>query len=291
MLRNYFCGKVSKMSFFSKNLSVFSSLLVIISGCITFNAEEEMRESIFKMQTRLLSIEKSLSKDNAGISARADQARQGVASVSSKISGVEREIQTLAGQIDLFKHALEKGEMPGAMQSEESLFSRLTGIEERVAQIEDTQKDILEMVEVLDNKNKKPGGSKGLKNEKKISTMAQARDAFKKRRYAYLRRDVPMLKAKVTKRSSRQELSFLYAESLYKLGSLEDAAIEFHEFLDSKPSKKYLPHAKMRMGDCYRHLGKSEAAEIYYEELMSEFPRTEESKWAKERLDKMAKRN
>ena len=83
------------------------------------------------------------------------------------------------------------------------------------------------------------------------------------------------------------ELTYLYAESLYKLGSLKDAAIEFHDFIDSKPPVKYLPHAKMRMGDCYRHLGDKETAVIYYEELISEYPKTEEADYAKERLAKI----
>ena len=77
----------------------------------------------------------------------------------------------------------------------------------------------------------------------------------------------------MTKQSSQYELDYLYAESLFKLGNLKDAAIEFHDFLDSKPPVKYLPHAKMRMGDCYRHLGDKETASIYYEELITEFPK------------------
>lgn len=264
-------------------------LLATVSSasCMSFRAEKQMRDDMFKMQTRLLELEKGVQKDSAGISKRADQASQGVASISSSINSLEREIQQLGGQVDMFKYALEKGEMPGAMESEDSLFSRLSNIEERVAQMEETQKDILTMIEGLDTKGK---NKSNLKSNKSIGSLSEAREAFKKKRYSYLKRDIPALKKKMSRKSSKQELSYLYAESLYKLGSLKDAAIEFHDFLDSKPAKKYLPHAKMRMGDCYRHLGDKETASIYYEELISEYPKTTEATWAKERLAKISKK-
>jgi TolA-binding protein len=40
----------------------------------------------------------------------------------------------------------------------------------------------------------------------------------------------------------------------------------------------------MRLGDCFRHLGDNETAKLYYEELIRDFPNTDEAAKAKERL-------
>ena len=140
----------------NKNLCLLTLVLIGISltSCIPFRTEKNLRDDIFKMQTRLLDLERQLNKENAGVSQQANRATKGVASMSSSIGSLEREIQKLNGEVDIFKYALEKGEMPGAMQSEDSLFSRITNIEERLAQVEDTQKDVLTMIDKL-NKGKK----------------------------------------------------------------------------------------------------------------------------------------
>lgn len=263
---------------------------LLLTSCMTFQEQKQMKDDMFKMQTRLLELEKNMKNDNAGITKRTDKASQEVANVSSSMGSLEREIQKLAGDVDLVKYAFKTGEAPAPLAGENSLFSRFSSLEDRVTVVEQTQKDILTMLEKIqssNNKSKKPGSN--LKTSKKISTLSEAREAFKRKRYSYLKRDIPGLKKKMTKQSSQYELDYLYAESLFKLGNLKDAAIEFHDFLDSKPPVKYLPHAKMRMGDCYRHLGDKETASIYYEELITEFPKAPESKTARERLAKIKK--
>lgn len=273
-------------------ITTWCALMALSASCMTVKSEQRLRDDMFKLQTRLLELEKGMQKKSAGNAERSENASKGVASVSTSIDSLEREVQQLSGQVDMFSYALEKGEMPGAMASKDSLFSRLSNIEERVAQIEETQKDILTMIEQskkLDTE-KKASKTIELKSTTRIASLAQAREAFEKRRYAYLKRDIPQLKTKMTKQSSKKELSFLYAESLYKLGSLKDAAIEFNNFLDSKPPKEFLARAKMRMGDCYRHLGDRDTAAIYYEELISEFPSSSEAASARERLSNIKKK-
>jgi TolA-binding protein len=62
------------------------------------------------------------------------------------------------------------------------------------------------------------------------------------------------------------------------------AALKYNEFLESNPPKNYLPLVKMRLGDCFRNLGDAGTAKIYYEELIKEFPNSNEASKAKERL-------
>jgi TolA-binding protein len=57
-----------------------------------------------------------------------------------------------------------------------------------------------------------------------------------------------------------------------------------------KPSKKHLAQAKMRMGDCYRHLGDVETAMIYYQEVVRDFPKTEQGIKSKERISQLSEK-
>ena len=51
--------------------------------------------------------------------------------------------------------------------------------------------------------------------------------------------------------------------------------------------KNHLAHAKLRLGDCFRHLGDKATARLCYEELMAKHTGTNEAKLAKDRLDKL----
>lgn len=261
--------------------------LSFLTSCMTFKAEKEMRDDIFKLQTRLLEVEGNLEKDQEGMSQKTTTATRGVASVSASVDALEREIQRLKGEVDTLKYALSNGSMPGGGdENEQSIFSKVTTIEERIGKIEQTQKDILDLVskKKFSSNSKKAGSKYALKNQNGLATLSQARKAFKDRKYAYLKRDVPELRKKMTKKSSVFELDYMYAESLFKLGSIKDAVLKYNDLIDSNPPSKYLLPAKMRMGDCYRYLGEAEMATIYYEEVVAEYPKSNEAAKAKERL-------
>ena len=130
---------------------------------------------------------------------------------------------------------------------------------------------------------RKPDGSKGM------TTAKQFREAFGKRQFKRIIEDGPSAIKAITKPKEKEELTWLVAEAHYKLGQMREAALQFNEFIDSKPSVKYLPQARLRMGDAFRNLGDPATARIYYQELISKHPKSPEASKAKDRLKELGK--
>lgn len=77
------------------------------------------------------------------------------------------------------------------------------------------------------------------------------------------------------------------AESQFRVGNIQEAALKFNDFVDSKPAS-HLAEAKMRLGDCFRHLGDNATAKVYYDEVTKQFPGSPEATKAGERLGELA---
>ena len=127
------------------------------------------------------------------------------------------------------------------------------------------------------------------KQEKSLATMKQFRDAYGKRQFKRIVEDAPAAVKTASKPKDREEIAFLHAEALYKLGQMREAALQFNEFIDTKPAVKYLPQARLRMGDAFRNLGDPGTAKIYYQELIAKHPKSPEASKAKDRLKELGK--
>ena len=127
------------------------------------------------------------------------------------------------------------------------------------------------------------------RSDKSLGTLKQFRDAYGKRQFKRVIEDAPAAIKLLTKAKDREEVAFLHAEALYKLGQMREAALQFNEFIDSKPAAKYLPQARLRMGDAFRNLGDPATAKIYYQELITKHPKSPEATKAKDRLKELGK--
>ncbi len=74
------------------------------------------------------------------------------------------------------------------------------------------------------------------------------------------------------------------AFSKYETGEVRESALEISDLLEQYPKSKFVPKAKLYLGHCFLKLGDKETAKIYYKELISEFPKSNYSKLAKEKL-------
>jgi hypothetical protein len=254
------------------------SALLLVSACMTPSEKRDMQNDMFNVQTRLLNLEQSLTDTSKKAETTGDSAAKRLASTSTQLDKMARDIQQVRGEMDALRIGVVTGQMPGSSPEDGSVAQTLTQIGERLDAIEQAQQELLDALAKSGVKKpavakKTGGGAKGAEDLQK---------AFDAKRYKQVAEDAPrLLKAGG---GGKEQISFLYAESLFKLGKLRDAALKYNDFIESKPSAKYLPLAKMRIGDCFRHLGDGVTAKLYYEELVKEFPDTEEAARAKERL-------
>lgn len=263
-----------------KNLSsiLLFICLTVLPGCFTPQKEKELNNDIFNLQTRVLQLETSTKKRAADKSTQ-----KHVASVTSDMERITIDIQKIKGEIGALKIGVVTGQMPGTDPNQEgSVAQTLNNIITRLEALELAQSEIMSTIEDI-GKNKKKSKKK---SRTKISSISALQKAFDKKRYKHVAQDAPRLIRK-SKKKDKSKILFVYAESLYKLGKLRDAALQFNDFIDNQPRSSKIPHAKMRMGDCFRHLGDKATARLYYQDLVDNYPKASEAEKAKERLSKM----
>ncbi len=253
------------------------SLAVSMPGCITPREKKDMQNDVFNVQTRLLTLERQVTDANKDLRNTGESAAKRVASAQSDLDRVYRELQQMRGEIDALRIGVTTGQMPGAAAGEgSSVAASLSQLSERMEAVEQSQEELLEAL--------KKAGVKGQKKAKKsIASVDELQAAFDDKHFKQVVEDAP----KLTKEGSageKEQARFLLAEAYYKLGKMREAALRYNDFIDAKPSAKFLPLAKMRIGDCFRNLGDVATAKVYYEELIKEFPKSDEAAKAKERL-------
>ncbi len=271
------------------------------TGCLTLNEQHQMRADIIRLNTQYSQLEQSMSQEKtSGSGVKA------MASTGANIDRLSQQQSKMAGDIDLLRRALEKGDVPGIDTGKDSLLGRLNSLESRMTALELSQK---EMIELLEKSKGVSGGGQSESNnsqakpakeqdsrlivdpkESGSKAIKEARVLFNKNKWKQIIDVAPQWLPKFDKKIEKEEFFSIYAESLFKNGEIKEAAIKYNEFLELKPSKKFLPLAKMRMGDCYRHLGDNDTALIYYNEVIKDFPKTDQGVKSKERVAQLGKK-
>ncbi len=251
----------------------FVAIFTLLFGCFTPSEKKQMRKDMFDMQTRLLQLEGQLNGDKKAVG----ESTKRLASTNSQLDKINLDLQRIRGELDTLRVGVVTGQLPGTEGIQEgSIAANVADMSTRVEALESSMEEILSAIQ-------KAGIKKKTSKRKSVSGIKSLQAAFDKKQFKYVAEDAPGV-LKNTKSSDKDDVLFLYAESLYKLGKLRDAALKYNDLLDSKPEKKYMAKAKLRMGDCFRHLGDKVTAKLYYEELISEFPDAEEAGTAKDRL-------
>lgn len=275
-------------------LTMTSFVTLALTGCYTPAKERQIKNDIFAVQTRMLQLEQQLIEGNKETSQVGEVAKRTIASTSSEMERMSKELQRTRGDIDALKIGVATGQMPGQEQSAEgSIATQIADLKERMTAIEQQQTDILAAIEKGSKAGKgkneeKPKSGKPAKESAgsaaaEATTTVQLKTLFDKKKFKQVTEDGPRI-AKGAKGKEKEDTLFMVAESYYRLGKLRDAALQFNQFLETKPTGKNVPLANMRMGDSFRQLGDTATAKIYYEELISNFPSSAEATKAKERL-------
>lgn len=268
-------------------LGLAMALAAFFSGCIMPSEKKAMQGDIFNMQTRLLSIEQNVTETKNETKNTGESANKRIAATKADMDKLSSDIQKLRGDIDALRVGVVTGQLPGTdPEKEGSVAATLNAINTRLESVEANQEDLLDSL-------KKAGlGKKGGSAAKPAADTAKKKPsggveelqaAYDDKKYKQVSEDAMKL-IKEAKGPDRDTARFLLAESLFKLGKMRDAALRYNELVEGKPAAKYLPVSKMRIGDCFKNLGDVATASLYYEELIKEFPKSDEAGKAKEKL-------
>jgi TolA-binding protein len=253
--------------------------VLFVSGCSS-SGRTTQEENLYRVQKRLLDLERKVNEDVLGKQKREGARRQ--AQGDEKIDQLSNDLNMIRGDVDELRIGVTMGEMPGTPQGNDSLAKSVQALSVRLQEIEHRQ---LEMLELLDKAK-----AKGLAKQKEASlkTFAQVRKSFEEKKYQAITHSADVLLAgKALKPEERGEVKRYLAESHFALGKYRDAALEFNQLLVVPGMEIHLPEFKLRLGDCFRNLGDAKAALIFYREILRDHPQSKESSAAKAQVDKM----
>lgn len=269
--------------------------LLSLAACMTPAEEQQIKDDIFGLQSRVLQMENQLSAQGKEISTATNRQE---ASIGTRMDKIAIEIQRMKGDIDALRIGVSTGQLPGADPDQEgSVAKTLSQITERLSAVEDNQNKILGVIYKSTDPKKSDKKETGKEKEKdkakavekktsSLKTVDDLRAAYEKKKYKLVAEEGTKFLTTVKGKKDKQEATYIIAESMYKAGEIREAALKYNEFIESKP-KENMSHALLRMGDCFKQLGDAETAKIYYQELIQKFSNTEEAKLAKDKLAKL----
>jgi tetratricopeptide (TPR) repeat protein len=260
----------------SWKLGLLSVLNLVFVSCVTPNEKVQMQDDIGNLQGRLVAVEQQL---NIEVPKDTTKNNRNMASINSKVEKQTLELQKMMGEIDSLKVGVRTGQLPGQDPSQDSVAKTLSTILSRIDKIEANQKEIVAALDAKESTKKK-------NSDVKIKSLKKLRKSFAAKRYKDVVASSSYVYKKMKSKTSKLEVIYIEAESLYKLGQIRESALKYNEYLEMKP-KYNIAKVKNRLGDCFRQLGDKSTARLYYQEVVSDFKGSKDAKIAKERLAKL----
>jgi TolA-binding protein len=278
-----------------KKTSAVSGLSLLLSlsltGCMTPAEERQLKDDIFSLQTRLVAMEGQVGNQSKEITSQASRQE---ASVSTRLDKISIEIQRIKGDIDSLRVGVVTGQLPGGAEGtqETSASKNMTDIVARIDAIEENQNRIIAAIDKAietkkpEKKSESAESKERKESEAKLKTFKDMKTAFDNKNYKLIADHGEKLVGTFKQKKTKQEATFMLAESYYKSGNIREAALRYDEYLESKPTEN-LSFSLLRMGDSFKQLGDAETAKIYYQELIQKYGKSEEAKQARDKLSKL----
>lgn len=276
---------------------MFLFFTLLFQGC--YSHKKMLDDEIFDSQMRILALENIL---------RA----KGKEELSNQITGdtrskeIKLRLQRLEGDVGRLEVGVKTGILPGDPGGDNNLTTRLNNIANRVEALEKSHSVIAKIkvrIEQLERSQKEiistlgkislasgeaEAPIKSRSRRKSLKSLLEIERAFDKRKYLHISQDAKGLLEKVSSKD-KEDIFFYYAESLFKLGKLDEAVVAFDDFSKKYPKSKRSAKVYLRFGDSLRLLGKKKQALIFYNELIDKFSRSAEAITAKKEIKGISK--
>ncbi|MCY4443673.1 MAG: hypothetical protein OXC44_02600 [Proteobacteria bacterium] len=308
-----------RLSFNMFKIVILVTVIGSLVGCASLLGTDVINSHVLTLEKRIKQLETTIQTSNVDLKGDLKRLGQVIAKMNTNIGSIEGQLQKQSGDIDLLHRVVGKDDAVTYLQDnnegllketqylQQDIFSLKKGLEELSlqlteklkedlkihleelsAKIADVEKKVDEIdlkIEELEKNNKT--AAKASSAKKPLASLKEARLAYQKKFYTKLSREIPGLIPKMTKKTSVEELSFYYANSILSLGNLEKGALELKKFIDTNPRAEWRRKATLRLADAFRYRGEKDIATLYYDEVIEKFPNSEEAQTASQRRAKM----
>jgi tetratricopeptide (TPR) repeat protein len=238
--------------------------------------KREMTNDIQTLKEHVAVLQSGVKEGRTQSQAVGDVQQKNLATTQAEMERVNQDIKRIKGDIDSLKVGVTMGQMPGQEAAQDSVAAKLVEIQERLERIEGRVSELSST-----GTSKKPGAVKVSANADSESIVK----AYERKRYAEVIQDAPGVLRKV-KGKDREQVLNIYGESLYRTKKYKEAALQFNEILESKPSDAAAASAKLRVADSFKAMGDKDTSKLFYEEVLTKYPDSPEAAKAKKALGK-----
>lgn len=262
---------------FSKMMTLACLLMLTTTACITPMQKREMNDDIQTLKEHVATLQTALNEGRSHNQQTGEVQQRNLASFSADVERLNQEIKRMKGDIDTLRVGVTMGQLPGQeTPAEGSAMARLAEIQTRLDAMDARITDIQTATPAAKNSKK---GDKTSVNADPDSL----RKAFDRKHYNEVIEDAPAVLKKL-KGKDREGVLAIYGDSLMKVGKHKEAALQFNEIVESKPSDKAAANAKLKLAECFKSMGDRETSKLFYEELVAKYPDSPEATKAKKAL-------
>lgn len=185
------------------------------------------------------------------------------------IDEMKSEITRLSGRVEELERSAKANPAGGTAEKEE-----VKKMELRIVELEQAQAKMLEALAKLQD----------------IKLTSEGPEIFQRAKIAYESGEYDSAiegfsqYLKNPKADNIEEATFYRGEAYFKLKQYKKAIVDYSNFPEKFKRSRHMPAALLNIGLCFDALGMRDDAKAFYQELVSNFPRSPEAKRAKAKL-------
>ena len=275
-----------------KSLARFAitPLFLVVTGCATQGALDNVRNDVDVVKTRLFSVEKdlggireeskmSLESIQTGFKSDVTAVRKIAADIQATIDTTKNEMQQLNGKIDDVSLSVKKPADELARYREDS-DKRIIILDDKITKLQTSVDELNKQIAELTQKKKEETTTpdsvymKGLETFK-AGNMPAARGVFTKFLEQYPEHDLAA------------NAHYWIGETYYSEKEYEPAILAFQEVIKNHPQKEKVPAAMLKQAMAFKAINDTKNARYVLKKLVESHPKSEEIKKAKELLKEL----
>lgn len=271
MLSFFGCASKAELDSVRRDTDEMKSRIFTIDRGLS-GVRGEVKEGVEKSLAGQQQALEALQKDMASYQKDMAAIRKGGADLQATLDSARVDTQLLAGKVDDVRILAEKP-ADDVLLLKEDLTKRLASLDERLSKLE---KNLVEQ-------------------QKKAAQLQQTPEYLYQQGYDAMQGGDPVKARehfnKFLEANPKHKLAanahYWLGETYYSEKNFEQAVLEFQEVIKNFPEKDKVPAAMLKQGMAFKEMGDNKSAAYIYKKLLDEYPKSEEAKSAKEKLQRM----
>jgi len=255
----------------------FLLLIALCSACMTLTEKRDMQQELGTLQAQVEILKKRVEEDNADTTP--DQ--RTFARLNSEFEELRETFNQIQSEIQSIKHFSDE---------DKSNFEKLLqDYDQRLQDLENQSSELLKKNQ--EEKVSESGGDQVLAQElydEAISLLLIGKETKPtKKDYQKSEKLFKQLLKKHPQTGYKTNASYWLGEIYFNQSKFTKAFVEFKSAAENDPKHQKVPGARLKQGYCLLAMEKPDKAELFFQLLMNNYPKTPEAKLAQKKMQEI----